>query len=76
MNLELDDLALFCAHHRAGHAVGGGPRAQLAGEPGRGALARLEAACAVRLVHRSTHGLSLTDEGDAGGPRPPDATSA
>ena len=28
------------------------------------ALARLEAACAVRLVHRSTHGLSLTDEGD------------
>ncbi|MEZ5706827.1 MAG: LysR family transcriptional regulator [Burkholderiaceae bacterium] len=27
-------------------------------------LARLEAACGVRLLHRSTHGLSLTDEGD------------
>ena len=29
------------------------------------ALVRLEAACGVRLLHRSTHGLSLTDEGDA-----------
>ncbi|WP_372658627.1 LysR family transcriptional regulator [Hydrogenophaga sp.] len=27
-------------------------------------LVRLEAACGVRLLHRSTHGLSLTDEGD------------
>jgi DNA-binding transcriptional LysR family regulator len=27
------------------------------------ALARLEAACGARLLHRSTHGLSLTDEG-------------
>jgi len=27
-------------------------------------LARLEAACGVRLLHRTTHGLSLTDEGD------------
>jgi DNA-binding transcriptional LysR family regulator len=28
------------------------------------ALARIEAQCGVRLVHRTTHGLSLTDEGD------------
>ena len=28
------------------------------------ALARLETQCGVRLLHRSTHGLSLTDEGD------------
>jgi DNA-binding transcriptional LysR family regulator len=28
------------------------------------ALVRLEAACGVRLLHRSTHGLSITDEGD------------
>ena len=28
------------------------------------ALARLEAGCGVRLLHRTTHGLSLTDEGD------------
>ena len=28
------------------------------------ALARLEACCGVRLLHRTTHGLSLTDEGD------------
>lgn len=27
------------------------------------ALARIEAECALRLVHRSTHGLSLTDDG-------------
>lgn len=27
-------------------------------------LARLEADCGARLMHRSTHGLSLTDEGD------------
>jgi DNA-binding transcriptional LysR family regulator len=29
------------------------------------ALVRLEAACGVQLIHRTTHGLSLTDEGDA-----------
>lgn len=29
------------------------------------ALARIEAACGVRLVHRTTHGLSLTAEGEA-----------
>jgi DNA-binding transcriptional LysR family regulator len=29
------------------------------------ALVRLEARCGVRLLHRSTHGLSLTDEGDS-----------
>lgn len=29
------------------------------------ALGRIERACGVRLVHRSTHGLSLTEEGDA-----------
>lgn len=28
------------------------------------ALVRLESRCGVRLLHRSTHGLSLTDEGD------------
>lgn len=28
------------------------------------ALSRIEAACGVRLVHRSTHGLSLTPEGE------------
>ena len=29
------------------------------------ALARIEQACGARLVHRSTHGLSLTEEGDS-----------
>lgn len=29
------------------------------------ALARIEAACGARLVHRTTHGLSMTDEGEA-----------
>lgn len=28
------------------------------------ALARIEAACGLRLAHRSTHGLALTDEGE------------
>jgi len=29
------------------------------------ALARIEQACGARLVHRNTHGLSLTEEGDS-----------
>ena len=29
------------------------------------AISRIETALGVRLLHRSTHGLSLTDEGDA-----------
>ncbi|MFY7855142.1 MAG: LysR family transcriptional regulator [Rubrivivax sp.] len=64
-DLSLDDFALFVrvAELRNLSAVARErdvPPSQISR-----ALARLEARCGVRLVHRSTHGLSLTEEGDA-----------
>ena len=61
--LQLDDVALFVRIVELGTLSAasrerGTPVSQVTR-----ALARLEAACAVRLLHRSTHGLSLTDEG-------------
>ncbi|WP_158268715.1 LysR family transcriptional regulator [Limnohabitans sp. Hippo3] len=62
--MELDDLRIFVrvtelgtlsAVARERHA----PVSQITR-----AMARLESALQVRLLHRSTHGLSLTDEGD------------
>ena len=65
MNLQLDDVALF---HRivelgslsAAARERSGPVSQVTRS-----LARLEAVCQTRLLHRDTHGLSLTDEGDS-----------
>lgn len=63
--LTLDDFALFArvAELRNLSAVArerGVPPSQVSR-----ALARIEASCGARLVHRSTHGLSLSDEGEA-----------
>jgi DNA-binding transcriptional LysR family regulator len=65
MNLQLDDLAVFVRVAALGtlSAVArerDAPVSQISR-----ALARLEATCGARLMHRNTHGLSLTDEGDA-----------
>lgn len=64
MNLQLDDLALFVRVVELGTLSAAarernGPVSQVTR-----ALARLEAQCGARLLHRSTHGLTLTDEGD------------
>ena len=63
--LSLDDFALFArvAELRNLSAVAR-ERAVPPSQVSR-ALARIERLCGVRLVHRSTHGLSLSDEGDS-----------
>lgn len=63
--LSLDDFALFArlAELRNLSAVArerGVPPSQVSR-----ALARIEALCGARLVHRTTHGLSLSDEGES-----------
>lgn len=63
--LSLDDFALFArvAELRNLSAVAR-ERAVPPSQVSR-ALARIERLCGVRLVHRSTHGLSLSDEGES-----------
>jgi DNA-binding transcriptional LysR family regulator len=63
--LTLDDFALFArvAELRNLSAVAR-ERAVPPSQVSR-ALARIERLCGVRLVHRSTHGLSLTEEGES-----------
>jgi len=63
--LSIDDFALFArvAELRNLSAVArerDAPPSQVSR-----ALARMERQCGVQLVHRSTHGLSLTEEGDS-----------
>lgn len=64
MNLELDDVALFMRIRELGTLSAAARERNWPVSQVSRALARLEAACGVRLLHRSTHGLSLTDEGD------------
>lgn len=64
MNLELDDVALFMRIHALGTLSAAARERNWPVSQVSRALARLESACGVRLLHRSTHGLSLTDEGD------------
>lgn len=63
--LAIDDFALFArvAELRNLSAVAR-ERAVPPSQVSR-ALARMEKLCGARLVHRSTHGLSLTEEGDS-----------
>jgi DNA-binding transcriptional LysR family regulator len=63
--LTLDDFALFArvAELRNLSAVAR-EREAPASQVSR-ALSRIEKTCGARLVHRTTHGLSLTEEGDA-----------
>ena len=64
MNLELDDVALFMRIKELGTLSAAARERNWPVSQVSRTLVRLEAACGVRLLHRSTHGMSLTDEGD------------
>lgn len=64
MNLDLDEAALFLRVAELGSlSAAARERNAPVSQVSRG-LARLEARLGVRLLHRTTHGLSLTDAGD------------
>jgi len=65
MQMQLDDMALFARIVELGTLSAAARERNLPVSHVTRALARLESACGARLLHRSTHGLSLTDEGDA-----------
>lgn len=65
MNLQLDDVALFVRVAALGTLSAAARERDVPVSQVTRSLVRLEAACGVRLMHRNTHGLSLTDEGDA-----------
>jgi DNA-binding transcriptional LysR family regulator len=64
MQLQLDDIALFTRIAELGTLSAAARERDVPVSQVTRSLARLEAACGVRLLRRSTHGLSLTDEGD------------
>ena len=64
MQLQLDDIALFTRIAELGSLSAAARERDVPVSQVTRSLARLEAALKVRLLHRSTHGLSLTDEGD------------
>ncbi len=64
MQLQLDDVALFIRIAELGTLSAAARERDVPVSQVTRSLARLEAACGVRLLHRNTHGLSLTDEGD------------
>lgn len=63
--MNLDDTALFVRIVELGTLSAAARERQVPVSQVTRALVRLEAQCGVRLLHRSTHGLSLTDEGDS-----------
>jgi DNA-binding transcriptional LysR family regulator len=63
VQLQLDDVALFARIVELGTLSAAARERNAPVSQVTRALARLEAACGARLLHRSTHGLSLTDEG-------------
>jgi len=64
MQLQLDDVALYTRIAELGTLSAAARERNVPVSQVTRALARLEASCGVRLLHRTTHGLSLTDEGD------------
>ena len=64
MQLNLDDIALFTRIAELGSLSAAARERNVPVSQVTRSLARLEAVAKVRLLHRSTHGLSLTDEGD------------
>ncbi len=64
MQLQLDDIALFARIAELGTLSAAARERDVPVSQVTRSLVRLEAACGVRLLHRTTHGLSLTDEGD------------
>ena len=64
MKLDLDDAMLFLRVAELGSLSAAARERHVPVSQVSRALVRLESQCGVRLMHRSTHGLSLTDEGD------------
>jgi DNA-binding transcriptional LysR family regulator len=64
MQINLDDVALFARIAELGSLSAAARERNVPVSQVTRSLARLEAAAKLRLLHRSTHGLSLTDEGD------------
>ena len=64
MQLQLDDVALYTRIAELGTLSAAARERNVPVSQVTRALARLEGCCGVRLLHRTTHGLSLTDEGD------------
>ncbi len=64
MSLRLDDIQLFMRIVELGTLSAAARERDIPVSQVTRMLARLEAAAGARLLHRSTHGLSLTDEGD------------
>lgn len=64
MNLQTEDVALFCRIVEMGSLSAVARERNVPVSQITRALARLEKTCQARLLHRNTHGLSLTDEGD------------
>ena len=64
MNLDLDDSELFLRVSELGSLSAAARERNVPVSQVSRALVRLEARCGARLMHRNTHGLSLTDEGD------------
>src|SRR5688572_33062643 len=63
MQLQLDDVALFARIVELGTLSAAARERNTPVSQVTRALARVGAACGARLRHRSTHGLSITDEG-------------
>ena len=64
MRLRLEDIALFVRVAELGTLSAAARERDVPVSQVTRSLARLEAHGGARLMHRSTHGLSLTDEGD------------
>ncbi|MBL8329316.1 MAG: LysR family transcriptional regulator [Rubrivivax sp.] len=62
--MDLDDIGLFIRIVELGTLSAAARERDVPVSQVTRALVRLEGQCGVRLLHRSTHGLSLTDEGD------------
>jgi DNA-binding transcriptional LysR family regulator len=63
MKLQLDDVALFTRIAEFGTLSAVARERNVPVSQVTRSLSRLESACGARLIHRSTHGLSLTEEG-------------
>src|SRR5215471_3576781 len=63
MKLQLDDVALFTRIAELGTLSAAARERNVPVSHITRSLSRLESACGARLIHRSTHGLSLTEEG-------------
>lgn len=64
-NLQFDEMALFARVAELGSMSAAARERDVPVSQVSRTLARLEKACGVRLMQRSTHGLALTDEGHA-----------